>query len=142
MPEYKAWKNIKSRCYNSNVPNYHNYGGRGIKMCDSWRNSFEIFLIDMGERPGFDYSIDRINNDGDYEPNNCRWATRITQQRNRWDNNVVIIDGEEITLRELSERIGMRVDTLWCRLYRYNFSVEKAISARVRHELHNRKPVE
>ncbi len=78
-PEYRAWKNIKSRCYNKNVPSYKYYGGRGIGVCDRWRKSFYSFLNDMGQRPGAEYSIDRKNNDGDYSPDNCRWATKSQQ---------------------------------------------------------------
>jgi hypothetical protein len=83
--EYRAWQHAKSRCLNPRVWNYENYGGRGIKMCKRWLNSFENFLADMGEKPKpkRKYSIDRINNDGHYEPNNCRWTTFSQQAYNR-----------------------------------------------------------
>jgi len=81
--EYKIWQAMKNRCTNKNVDSYVNYGGRGIKVCERWLNSFENFYADMGPRPGKEYSIDRINNDDNYEPNNCRWATKKEQQNNR-----------------------------------------------------------
>lgn len=82
-PEYKAWSHAKQRCYNPNDKRYMDYGGRGIKMCDRWKNSYETFLSDMGRRPVGRYSLDRINVHGDYEPNNCRWATDLEQARNK-----------------------------------------------------------
>ncbi len=82
-PEYVAWQNMKSRCYNRNATGYFNYGGRGITVCKQWRNSFEAFLNDMGLRPGDDYSLDRIDPNGHYEPLNCRWANHKDQASNK-----------------------------------------------------------
>lgn len=82
IPEYRVWQAMKTRCSNENINSYDRYGGRGIKVCDRWLNSFENFYRDMGSRPGESYSIDRINNDGNYEPGNCRWATAAEQVRN------------------------------------------------------------
>jgi hypothetical protein len=81
--EYKAWGGMKDRCYNPNSHKWKYYGGRGIKVCDRWRNSFENFLDDMGLKPASNLSIDRIDNDGDYEPGNCRWADSTTQSNNQ-----------------------------------------------------------
>lgn len=82
-PEYNAWRAMKSRCYNKNNKGYPLWGGRGIRVCDQWVNSFEQFHADMGMKPGPDYSIDRIDNDGDYTPDNCRWATLSEQNANK-----------------------------------------------------------
>lgn len=81
--EYRIWSGMKARCLNKNHRRYSSYGGRGITVCPQWAESFEVFLADMGHRPNTDLSIDRIDNDGDYEPANCRWATSSQQNKNR-----------------------------------------------------------
>ena len=81
--EYRAWFSIIARCTNKKNIGYHLYGGRGIKVCDQWRNSYSAFLLDVGRAPSPEHSIDRINNDGNYEPGNCKWSTRLEQTHNR-----------------------------------------------------------
>jgi len=82
-PLYKTWGNMKRRCYNKNREDYDNYGGRGIKVCDRWLDSFPNFLSDMGVKPSKSHSLDRKENDGDYTPENCRWATKEEQTLNQ-----------------------------------------------------------
>lgn len=97
-PEYRTWVNINYRCYNSNYTSYKNYGGRGIAVCDRWREpddkGFLNFLADMGKRPSKQHSIERENNNGNYEPGNCRWATRHEQNRNQRSNVNLTYNGK------------------------------------------------
>ena len=82
-PEYVVWTNMKTRCFNPKATQYHNYGGRGITVCDQWRNSFETFLSDVGDRPSEHHSLERIDVNDDYKPSNCKWATWEEQCNNR-----------------------------------------------------------
>lgn len=84
-PEFRAWVGAKTRCYDQKNPRYPHYGGRGIKVCDRWlgANGYVNFLADMGRKPSRKHSLDRRNNDGNYEPDNCRWATKKVQAQNR-----------------------------------------------------------
>jgi hypothetical protein len=96
---------MMDRCYNPHHKYYKNYGGRGIKVCKRW-HKFENFAADMGEKPGKDWSLDRINNDGDYEPCNCRWATRLMQGRNTRRNKLTEALAAEIRHRVLAGENG------------------------------------
>jgi hypothetical protein len=108
-PEYRAWLHMRGRCYNPNVNRFENHGGRGIKVCDRWNESFEAFLADMGPRPSPTHSIDRYpDNDGNYEPGNCRWATPREQQGNKRTNVFVILNGQTLANPRTDEA---RLDT-------------------------------
>jgi hypothetical protein len=111
-PEYRAWVHIHSRCTDSNASDYPRYGGRGIMVCERW-DSFENFLADMGPRPSAKHSIDRINNDGNYEPGNCQWATTIEQANNKRSNRRVTIGGQNKTVAEHARDAGIHYGVLW-----------------------------
>ena len=108
--EFATWTDIQTRCHNPNSTAFADYGGRGIVVCARWRDSFQNFLSDMGERPA-GKSIDRINNDGPYSPENCRWATRQEQARNKRNNVWVEIGGEVKTLSEWARHYGVLAAT-------------------------------
>jgi len=114
-PTYQTWVNMIVRCENEHHRKYHLYGGRGIKVCQQWRESFEAFLADMGERPP-GKTIDRKNPDGDYDKSNCRWATWLEQQRNRRNNRRLTFSGETLCLVEWAEKTGISEATLYSRL--------------------------
>ena len=133
---YKTWTGIKNRCYNQKSSHYLNYGKRGISMCEEWRNSFVAFhrwCCDNGYRAGL--SIDRINNDGNYEPDNCRWATRDVQANNR--RSVVYIEHANTTMSmsEWARSKKMSVQLLRYRL-KAGWPIEKALETPVGGELH------
>jgi hypothetical protein len=133
-PIYPTWQSMNQRCYNPKDKIYPYYGGRGITVCDRWRNSIEAFrddiLAEIGERPE-GCSLDRINNNGNYEPGNVRWATRKQQNRNKRSNVRHEWNGQRLTLSELEDITGIPYGTLWCRVKR-GWSVEKALTTPVR----------
>ena len=128
-PEYRCWKSIRTRCYNQNFKQYPDYGGRGIKVCDRWNDSFENFLADMGERPSPQHSIDREDNNGDYSPDNCRWATSDEQRANRSCNTIIKVGNREqalfLWLRELKLS---KATFMWRK--RHGWSDEEALFGR------------
>jgi hypothetical protein len=130
-PEYYVWAAMKARCSNPKIPNYDDYGGRGITVCERWRgrNGFTNFLADMGPRPSRRHSIDRYpDNDGNYEPSNCRWATRSQQNRNLRTNHLLTFKGETKTITEWAEVIGVNKRTLMNRIINYKWPVERALT--------------
>lgn len=113
-----AWREMQTRCYNSNRAGYHNYGGRGISVCERWRgkDGFDHFMEDMGHRPTPGHSLDRINVNGNYEPGNCRWATRSEQAGNRRAAVKITYDGVTLCLAEWAKKTGIRRTTLRSRM--------------------------
>tara|TARA_R110000868_G_scaffold340880_1_gene601751 strand:- start:26848 stop:27369 length:522 start_codon:yes stop_codon:yes gene_type:complete len=114
---YETWTGMKKRCNAPNTKCYKYYGGRGIKVCDRWQNSFANFVADMGEQP-IGLSIDRIDNNGPYAPWNCRWATRKEQRNNRSDSKLVTAFGQTKTIHEWADYKGLPYNTLYLRLRR------------------------
>lgn len=113
---YYAWSMMKQRCENPKNIGYKNYGGRGIKLCDEWRNSFQDYFDYVSALPHFGEpgrTLDRINNDGNYEPGNVRWATRTEQSRNQRSNIKLIYNGEVHTALEISALTGISVNTIY-----------------------------
>lgn len=105
--EWHTWKEMIKRCYNVNMPYYKDYGGRGIRVCDRWRHSFPNFLADMGYAPSAKHSLDRKEVDGNYEPDNCRWATELEQQNNRRNNRRVEHEGKTLTVAQWARELGL-----------------------------------
>jgi hypothetical protein len=116
-----------SRCTNPNFPKHKCYGARGIGVCDRWR-SYENFLADMGRKPSPLHSIDRIDNDGNYEPGNCRWATSLEQARNKRNTMHIDMGGRIVCLREACEILGLSYNTAQRRLNALGWSVEDTLS--------------
>ena len=128
--EYNVWVKVKQRCLNAQCRDYQYYGGRGIRVCDRWRDSFEAFLGDMGHRPSEAHSLDRINNDGHYEPGNVRWATRSEQMRNSRRANLITFNGETHPLGVWAKRVGVTHQTLSMRLH-HGWPIERAIGEEI-----------
>lgn len=118
---YKVWFGVKQRCQNKNIKAYKNYGGRGISICEKWDNSFQSFLEDVGERPSLRHSLDRIDNNGNYEPSNIKWSTKEEQARNTRKNKWIEYNGERLIVAEWERRLGMRVGHLAMYLRRLTF---------------------
>lgn len=130
--EYQSWKAMKQRCLNTNNSRYKSYGGRGIKICDEWKNSFENFYQDMGDKPTEKHSIDRIDVNGDYTPTNCRWADDTTQNRNKISNFKVFYRNEYILLIDLCEELKLEYQKIYNRIYIMKWDTEKAINTPIK----------
>lgn len=127
-PTYKTWISMKARCFNSSDQAYEHYGGRGITVCERWANSYELFVKDMGKRPR-GMSIERINVDGNYEPQNCIWATPKQQARNRRCTIKVIYQGEKMSLIQAAEQSGIPYQVLRERKQRLKWPDDRLFSS-------------
>lgn len=123
---------MKNRCYTTGTPYYKNYGGRGITVCEDWRNSYPAFLRDVGRRPGPSYTLDRIDNDGDYRPGNVRWVTRDVQNGNqRCSGSPLTLNGITKRMEDWATEYGVKKRTIIARLA-YGWTVERAITTPAR----------
>lgn len=129
-PLRKLYQNMISRCCNPNTKDYHNYGGRGITVCARWRESFANFLEDMGERPE-GYTLDRIDNEGSYSPDNCRWASLLQQSNNKRSNRYLFYNGKNLTMKQWSTLMGVNKVTVSRRI-RAGWSIERALTQPVK----------
>lgn len=123
---YNLWCKMKERCNNPKAINYERYGGRGVKVCEEWANSFPAFLNDMGECPSLEHSIERINNCGNYCPGNCKWATRLEQANNKRNNVMVNFRGELRSVADWCRILNLNYPLTRQRIYRDKWSPERA----------------
>ena len=126
-PEYRAWAAMKTRCYNPNYSEFDSYGGRGIIVDPSWINDFPAFLAHIGPRPSAKHSIDRIENDGNYEPGNVRWATLETQVNNKRNNIILTHEGVSMTMPQWAKKLGVERHVIKNRI-RYGWPIEKILT--------------
>jgi len=124
--EWTTWAKMIGRCHDEKDKSYFRYGGRGIRVCDRWRESYQAFLEDMGRRPPGPFSIERKDNNGNYEPGNCRWATQREQCNNRRTSHLITCNGETLSASDWARRIGIDAATILGRL-RLGWSSESAI---------------
>ena len=125
-PQYMVWWAMLNRCQNPNTKAFKGYGARGIKVCDKWQ-SFENFYSDMGDKPSPRHSLDREKNDGDYTPENCRWATKAEQVANKRNNRLLTVDGVTLTITEWARRVGCQQTALSNRIDAQGMTPEQAI---------------
>lgn len=126
---YMRWHKMKVRCNNPKAQNYKRYGGRGIRICDEWKNSFAAFrdwALSSGYKEGL--TLDRIDVNGNYCPENCRWITNKEQQRNRRNNLIIEMDGQKMTLPEWCDSLGVPYDLAYSRIHTYHWDPKRALT--------------
>lgn len=130
---YKIWTHIKQRCYNKKRESFKNYGARGITVCEEWKNDFMSFYnwaINNGYKDNL--TVDRIDNNGNYEPGNCRWITIKEQDRNKRTNHLITYNNKTYCIAEWAEITNINKSVLWTRLFKFNWPIEKALTTKVR----------
>lgn len=127
-PVFNIWKGIKKRCYNKSCDAFRYYGARGIRIADEWLTDFPAFLAHVGPRPSLEHSIERIDNDRNYEPGNVRWATRIEQGRNKRNNVRLVFNGEVKTITEWARLGRIRCATLRSRIFKLRWTVRDTLT--------------
>ncbi|MBW4469217.1 MAG: hypothetical protein KME45_03030 [Stenomitos rutilans HA7619-LM2] len=138
-PLYDTWSGMIQRCTNPAHPSYKHYGGRGIKVCPQWRKSFAVFLQDMGGKPSPQHTLERKNNDGNYEPGNVIWGTWAEQARNRRNNRLLTLRGESKTIAEWVELRGIPRDVIKTRL-KAGWAEEKVLTVPVCVQVRKSRP--
>lgn len=126
-PEYVTWYSMIQRCCNSKNSAWKNYGGRGIRVCREWRDSFTAFLDHVGRRPSLKHTIDRTDNDGDYEPGNVQWVTRKRQLRNRRGTHMLTYDDRTMSIPDWAEELGLSARTIYDRVVKLGWLTERAL---------------
>jgi len=132
-PEYRTWVGIKARCNNPNRQSYKYYGARGVKVCDNWAESFPAFLEDMGARPSDKHTIERIDHNGDYTPENCKWIHQSEQSQNRRMNNIekrITFNGETHSIWNWAKVTGISHHALYSRI-KHGWTVERMLTTKV-----------
>ena len=137
---YRSWEHMLDRCYNDKHPHYRYYGGRGISVCQRWKDSFVAFLADMGDRPD-GLTLERIETDLNYEPGNCKWATFTEQNRNKTNGTKLTFENETLSVTEWSERKSIPRSVLFSRI-NLGWSVERTLTTPVRFRRWAKRPLE
>lgn len=125
--EWEIWQSMVQRCRNKKSRKWIDYGGRGITVCDRWLESFENFYADMGKRPSEKHSLERINNDGNYSPENCKWATNLEQQNNKRNTFFVVFNGEKIALQILCRKLNISYPKIYQRIRYGKMTIDEAL---------------
>lgn len=126
--EHQTWVKMRQRCGNPNDPSYPRYGARGIAVCEEWQRSFAAFFRDMGAAPSAKHSIERVDNDRGYSPDNCIWALHVVQVRNRRITVTLTYSGRTLPVSVWAEEVGLQYKTLWHRVHDLGWSTERALT--------------